>query len=349
MVGIRAALMLATPFMIASLSAQTYIAVLPLSNLGISSHEVAALTDRLRSELFSTDRFRVLERNLMEQILQEQDFQLSGCTTDECAVQVGQLLGVQQMIGGSISLVGETFTTSIRLINVETGEILKVATYDHKGPIDELLSRGMGIIAANMAFESELMGKIPEQGSFLLVSSNPQGAKISIDGIFRGNAPANIPVRDAGDYTVQVSTSGYEKWVQKVSVGKDETVFVNAILAEEKGGGFNVRKHGPLLLGGGSALAAALYRIRANQFYDEAQSAQDLDTWHQANANTERYDQLFYTVAGISTLAFGYSLYQYFQEKRGLTAELSSHSWDDPLEKPLGQPEEEMRPMIGGQ
>lgn len=346
MIGIRVALTLTTPFMIAFLSAQTYIAILPLSNLGISSHEVAALTDRLRSELFSTGRFRVLERNLMEQILQEQDFQLSGCTTDECAIQVGQLLGVQQMIGGSISLVGETFTTSIRLIDVETGEILKVATYDHRGPIDGLLSRGMSIIAANMAFESELMGKIPEQGSFLLVSSNPQGAKIFIDGTLKGNAPANLPVKSSGEYTVRVSISGYEEWVQKVNVGEDETVFVNAILAEEKGGGLNVRRHGPLLLGGGSALAAALYRIRANQFYDEAHSAQDLDTWRQANANTERYDQLFYTVAGISALAFGYSLYQYVQEKRGKASELSSHTRGDLLTKLPSKPEEELRPMI---
>ncbi|UCH11287.1 MAG: PEGA domain-containing protein [Fidelibacterota bacterium] len=341
-------LILTTPFMIACLSAQTYIAVLPLSNLGVSSHEAAALTDRLRSELFSTGRFRVLERNLMQQILREQDFQLTGCTTDECAVQVGQLLGVQQMVGGSISLVGETFTTSIRLIDVETGEIVKVATYDYKGPIDELLSRGMGIIAANMAFESELMGKIPEKGSFLLVSSNPQGAKVFIDGTQKGNAPANLPVKGAGEYTVRVSISGYEEWVQKVMVGEDETVFVNAILAEEKGGGFNVRKHGPLVLGGGSALAAALFRIKANQFYDEAKSAQDLDSWHQANANTERYDQLCYTMAGVSTLAFGYSLYQYIMEKRGKTLGFRSHTGENRLTSLPNQREEEKRPVMGG-
>jgi hypothetical protein len=284
----------------------------------------------------------------MQQILQEQDVQLTGCTTDECAVQVGQLLGVQQMIGGSISLVGETYTTSIRLIDVETGEIVKVATYDYKGPIDELLSRGMSIIAANMAFESELMGKIPEKGSFLLVSSNPQGAKIFIDGALKGNAPANLPVKSSGEYTVRVSISGYEEWVQKVSVGKDETVFVNAILAEEKGGGFNVRRHGPLLIGGGSALAAALFRIQANQFYDEARSAQDLDSWRQANANTERYDQLYFTMAGISTLAFGYSLYQYIREKRDKTSELGSNTWENRLTNLPGQPEEGTRPTTGG-
>jgi len=45
--------------------------------------EATSLTDRLRSELVRTGRITVVERGQMEQILAEQDFQLTGCASDE--------------------------------------------------------------------------------------------------------------------------------------------------------------------------------------------------------------------------------------------------------------------------
>ena len=40
----------------------------------------------------------------MEQILVEQGFQQSGCTTNECMVEVGKLIGVEKIVSGSISV-----------------------------------------------------------------------------------------------------------------------------------------------------------------------------------------------------------------------------------------------------
>lgn len=69
---------------------------------GISQTETIALTNRLRNELFRIGQFDVVDRGMMESILAEQDFQLTGCTSDECLVEVGQLLGAEEMVGGSI-------------------------------------------------------------------------------------------------------------------------------------------------------------------------------------------------------------------------------------------------------
>ena len=99
------------------------IAVLDLEGRGISLIEAQALTDRLRNDLFRLGAFRVLDRGMMESILAEQDLQLAGCTSNECLVEVGRLLGAQQIVGGSISLIGEMYTVSARLIDVETGEV----------------------------------------------------------------------------------------------------------------------------------------------------------------------------------------------------------------------------------
>ncbi|RQV94580.1 hypothetical protein EH221_07275 [bacterium] len=125
---------------IMTLNAQVNIAVLDLVGNNVSEPDAKALTDRLRAELFSTGKFIVLEREKMDAILQEQQFQLSSCTSDACAVEVGQLLAVEQIVSGSVSKVGQTYTVTARLIGVEQGNLLGVGTCDLKGDIGDLLT-----------------------------------------------------------------------------------------------------------------------------------------------------------------------------------------------------------------
>jgi len=134
------------------LYAQESIAVLQLDGKGLSEVEASILTDRLRSELFQTGKFDVVEREKMNDILREQNFQLTGCTSDECLVQVGELIGVSEMVGGSVSKFGSMYSISIRLISVETGKILQTAIFDHKGEIEGLLETGIRQVAEQLAF-----------------------------------------------------------------------------------------------------------------------------------------------------------------------------------------------------
>ena len=76
------------------------IAVSDLVGQGIDQSTAAILSDRLRTELFKTGSITVLERGVMQDILKEQGFQQSSCSSDTCIVQVGQLLGVSHMIQG---------------------------------------------------------------------------------------------------------------------------------------------------------------------------------------------------------------------------------------------------------
>ena len=114
------------------------IAVLEFEGQGVSQSETKTLTDRLRDEMINTGIYIVLERGKMDEVLKEQGFQQTGCVTSECAVEVGNMLGVQQMIGGSIGKVGNIYTVSARVIDVQTGKVLKSANYDHIGDIGQL-------------------------------------------------------------------------------------------------------------------------------------------------------------------------------------------------------------------
>jgi len=144
-----------TAFPASMIFSQDYLAVLQLDPQGLSEVEASILTDRLRSELFQTGQFQVIEREKMNQILDEQNFQLSGCTSNECMVEIGQLIGVQQIIGGTVSKFGTLFSISIRLIEVSTGRILETAIYDHRGEIEGLLDTGTANVARQIAFPGE--------------------------------------------------------------------------------------------------------------------------------------------------------------------------------------------------
>ena len=82
----------------------------------------------------------MVERRMMGELLEEQGFQQLGCTSDECAIEVGQLLGVEFILGGAIGKVGETFTIDARMISVETGVTERVKELTYEGKVDGLIT-----------------------------------------------------------------------------------------------------------------------------------------------------------------------------------------------------------------
>jgi hypothetical protein len=137
------------------------IAVLDLDPTNISAQNAQFLSDRLRTELFETGKFRVLERDKMRNILEEQGFQFSGCTTIECAVEAGQLLNVQQMVAGNIGQIEELYSISLRLIDVKTGAIIKTATRDYRGKLSSVLTDVIPAVANQLAETAIPLNKDP--------------------------------------------------------------------------------------------------------------------------------------------------------------------------------------------
>jgi len=122
---------------------QASLAVVELDAYGIAKTDAGALSNRLTSEIFKTGRYTVLEREKIEEILLEQGFQQTGCTSSECLVEAGRLLNVQLIVGGSISKIGAIYTVELRLIDVETGKIVSVANEDIQGTIGDVLTKGV--------------------------------------------------------------------------------------------------------------------------------------------------------------------------------------------------------------
>jgi hypothetical protein len=107
-----------------AISGQMNVAVADFTGKNVSEADASIVADFLRTELVNTRAFNVMDRNNMETILAEQKFQSSGCTEQQCAVQMGKLLNVKRMFVGSLSKLLDTYYITVNIVDVETGKIL---------------------------------------------------------------------------------------------------------------------------------------------------------------------------------------------------------------------------------
>lgn len=127
------------------------IAVIDIEGNGITDNEALVLTEKLRGELFNTGVFNLLERGQMDEILKEQGFQQTGCTSSECLVEAGQLLGVNAIVAGSVGKMGSLFLISIRIIDVASARIESQAQIEIEGSIEDVLRTGISKAAYKCA------------------------------------------------------------------------------------------------------------------------------------------------------------------------------------------------------
>lgn len=141
------------------------VAILDLESTKVDESDVLTLSERLRTEVGNTNAVRLIERKALENILQEQGFQQTGCTTDECAAEVGQLLGAQYMLSGTIGKIKDSYTIDIKLFSVETGESERTKSVTYKGAIDGLIVE-MEILAWEIVgLEAPTKLKLKREGS----------------------------------------------------------------------------------------------------------------------------------------------------------------------------------------
>ncbi len=191
------------------------VAVNDLSGQTIDAPTMLILSDRVRSELIQTGAFTVVERSEMASILEEMDFQMSGmCDESSCLVEMGQMLGVDRIVAGSIGKLNESFyTVSLRMIDIGTGQISSAANYDHHGDLPRLLSGGIRKAVANLVKgagaeikDATYRGKSGD----LYIASSLDGATITINGKKQKQlTPAMFEKYPAGPFVITVAKGSY--------------------------------------------------------------------------------------------------------------------------------------------
>ena len=110
------------------------VAVMYFNNGALSQHDDyeplrKGIADVLITELAANDSIRVVERDQLQKLLEEQNLATAGRVDEATAVKVGKLLGAQHMIfGGYVIDKKGRMRLDARAVNVETSEIEYVST-----------------------------------------------------------------------------------------------------------------------------------------------------------------------------------------------------------------------------
>jgi len=174
-VFVIAACLLAPPARAASTST---LAVLDFQANNAPASEAVAITGLVRSAIMRSARFTVVDKGNMDRILAEQAFQQSGCTTEDCAVKLGKLMNVQEIVVGQYGQVGTMRYLTASVVRVETGE------KERSGQV-----KGFEMEGADKAVDALLAQIFPREnpvpGSQAVVPAADLGSGGSRSGVFK--------------------------------------------------------------------------------------------------------------------------------------------------------------------
>lgn len=93
-----------------------------------TNHVKGIVREEISASIMRLGEFIVLERSLIDRVLEESRFQASGLVDDAQISEMGRMMGANYVFVTSISPVGRNFHISYRLVNVSTARVEKQAT-----------------------------------------------------------------------------------------------------------------------------------------------------------------------------------------------------------------------------
>jgi len=103
------------------------IAILPFANNSPDKSLDSAgitLADLISAQMSSKKGFKLVERQRIERLLNEMNLGQAGMINQTTAVQIGKILGANVMAFGSFTTLGKKTLLTMRLVKVETSEIV---------------------------------------------------------------------------------------------------------------------------------------------------------------------------------------------------------------------------------
>ena len=95
----------------------------------------------LKSELENTKALIMVDQNQIDEVILEKNYQNSECKSQDCGIEIGKLIGIKNIIVGSLNQVADTCKIQAQLVNVIEGETEKSVEKTHIGDINEILPK----------------------------------------------------------------------------------------------------------------------------------------------------------------------------------------------------------------
>lgn len=218
-------------------------AVINLVPQNVSHMVTATLSECLRTELFNTGQYDVINRENMKEILQEQKFQMAGlCDNMGCIVQVGKVLGVKKMFTGSLGKLGKKYVLTLKIVDVQSAKIDNIEKSERicaEEDLSNLLRDTLGRLVprAEEIIEKKVIVPPVERKEFgkIKVKTDPPTAELFLGTDYKGKGSYDSGWVKTGKYIVTVKLAGYVPDRKEVVVKSGETTFVNVTLAQQRG------------------------------------------------------------------------------------------------------------------
>ena len=219
------------------------------------------ISEMLITDLSYQHGVKVVERERLSEILEEQGLSLAGVLDNEQAAKIGELLGAQVMILGSLSQVGEQLRLDAHLVRVGTGEAYGGAKVRGQGKaqlfdlVDELAQRIISSLLDHAPNQPPTADSPRIDVAFVLDSTGSMGDEI---GVVRNKITEIVstikmgtPPPDVRFAIVDYKDKGDPYLVRKLDFSRDSTSILSYLQkVVASGGGDN-----PESVGSGLQLA----------------------------------------------------------------------------------------------
>lgn len=141
------------------------VAIMPIDSKGSDAELSSMIMDKLITNLVKKRRFKVIEREFLEKIINEQSLGMTGIVDEETAINAGKVIGAEAIIMGKQNEVGGDMHISIRVIDVETSETITAnEIVSEKDELERAMEKIAVMIINDMPlYEGSIIKVDPEQ------------------------------------------------------------------------------------------------------------------------------------------------------------------------------------------
>ena len=82
------------------------------------------IADKLTPYFTRSEQFQVLERALIDKVIEEQQFQVSAFVDESSTRELGKLVGAETIISGTVSELNDVFYFNAKVVDVTRGKLL---------------------------------------------------------------------------------------------------------------------------------------------------------------------------------------------------------------------------------
>jgi TolB-like protein len=150
------------------------------------------VADKLTPALVRSKKFVILERALIERIIQEQQFQLSPFADEDSSAEFGKIVGAEAIVTGTVDKLGNAYYLNARIIDVARGNLLSSADVEvrRSRELDELA--GSDIPGLNSPQVQTRMFRAAGVGFSPAKFKNPARARLMAFRAAKGDAMRNL-------------------------------------------------------------------------------------------------------------------------------------------------------------